>query len=242
MPPRKQPISSELAKVVEKQLRNWEIDRAQNRQIPIDAEKPVADYVTISRAVGLPAYKVATLLHEKLGWPLFDRDILQVMAGNDEYRRRLYANMDGRDLGWLEGFVRGLALSRYERDDYFRRLTQTVLSIARQGRAIFVGRGTSFILPSHVGLKVRLTAPKDYCLESFARQKNLKPDQAARQAAQIEEDRAKFIRKHFYAEWDDPTMYDLVANMAHFSIEETVDLILSALCIRGVISNGPRRK
>jgi hypothetical protein len=32
---------------------------------------------------------------------------LAEMAGKDEYRRRLYANMDGRDLSWLEGFVRG---------------------------------------------------------------------------------------------------------------------------------------
>lgn len=238
MPPRnKKTANHDLSKVVEKQLRNWEIERTQQRQAPRPEEKPVLDYVTISRSVGLEAYKIARTLHERLGWPLFDRELLQVMAGNDEYRRRLYANMDGRDQGWLEGFVRGLSLGRFDRDDYFRRLTETVLSIARQSRAIFVGRGTSFILPPDVGLRVRLTAPTDFCVASLARQKGLSPDEAARQVEEIGEERAKFIRKHFYGNWGDPTVYDLTINMARLSLDETAELILSALRIRGIIKN-----
>ena len=235
MPSSNKKTGQDLTRVVEKQLRNWEIERAQQRLVPRPEEKPVLDFVTISRAVGLEAFKIASILHDRLSWPLFDRDILQAMAGKDEYRRRLYANMDGRDQGWLEGFVRGLALGRFDRDDYFRRLTETVLSIARQSRAIFVGRGTSFILPGGVGLKVRLTAPKDFCVASLARQKKLTIDQAARQVDEIGEERAKFVRKHFFGNWGDPTVYDLTINMARFSLPEASELILSALRARGII-------
>lgn len=236
MAPQKKTISSNLNSLIERQLRNWEIERAQHRPSPLAADRPVLDFVTISRAVGLQAYKVGSLLHERLGWPLFDREILHAMAGKDEYRRRLYANMDGRDLGWLEGFVRGLTLARYERDDYFRRLTEAVLSIARQSHAIFVGRGTNHILPRDVGLKVRLTAPKDFCIASLAEQKKLTLKEAAQQVESISEERSKFVQKHFYADWADPTGYDLTINMARFTQEETADLILSAMRIRGIIT------
>ncbi len=228
--------SSELSQLVEKQMRNWELARAQcPAEPPTEADRPVAAYVAISRAVGLPAFKVATFLHERLGWPIFDRDILQVMSGDDVYRRRLYAHMDGRDLGWLEGFVRGLTQSRYTRDDYFRRLSETVLSIARQGHAIFIGRGVSHILPRDTGLAVRLTAPREFCIESYARQKDLSIDAAVGEVAEIEDDRSRYIKNHFHIDWEEPTQYDLVINMEQFPVEATGELILTAACQRALI-------
>jgi len=229
----KRPISRELSQLVEKQLRNWEIARTQKPQAPPRAKRPVADFITLSRSVGLQAYRVATMLHDKLGWPVFDKAILQAMAGDDEYRKRLYANMDGRDQGWLEGFVRGLTVGKYDKDDYFRRLTGTVLSIARQGHAIFVGRGTHLILPREVGLRTRLTAPREYCLESYAEQKKSPVEDVTREVKEIEEEREKFVQNHFHAGLTDQTQYDLIINMESFSTEEVVDMIMSALLIRG---------
>ncbi len=231
----RKPIGHELSQLVEKQLRNWEIGLSQDRRPPEDAEHPVAAFVVLSRAVGLPAYQVATLLHERLDWPLFDKQILQAMAGDDDYRRRLYNNMDGRDLGWLEGFVRGLLQDKYGKDDYFRRLTSTVLSLARQGHAIFVGRGTQLILPEGVGFRVRLTATPAFCLDSYARQKQLTTEEAAREVKEIEEDRATYMWNHFKAKPGDPTKFDLSINMEGFSVEDTTELILSAMRIRGMV-------
>ncbi|MBN2560860.1 MAG: cytidylate kinase family protein [Phycisphaerae bacterium] len=239
MSPEKTPISRELSQLVEKQLRNWEIAQAQKSAVPVSEERPVADFIAISRAVGLPARKVATLLHDRLGWVLFDKQILQAMAGNDDYRRRLYNNLDGRDIGWLEGFMRGLTLGRLDKDDYFRRLTSTVLSIARQGHAIFVGRATHLFLPRDIGLRVRLTAPRAFCLESYARLKGLPVEKVAREVEQIEEERERFVRNHFHVGLADETVQDLVVNMERFSVEATVDLIMSALRARGVIAKRP---
>jgi len=228
--------SSELAQLVERQMRNWELARAQQPAAAPDQPPPsVAAYIALSRAVGLPAFKVATWLSERLGWPIFDRDILQVMSGDDDYRRRLYAHMDGRDLGWLEGFVRGLTQSRYTRDDYFRRLSETVLSIARQGHAIFIGRGVAHILPRDTGLAVRLTAPREFCVESYASQKELTIDAATREVTAIEDERARFVKNHFHLDWENPTHYDLVINMERFPVEATGELILTAAKQKGLI-------
>ena len=63
--------ASDLSRVVEKQMRNWELARAQSRgPRPHAAPRDVADFVTISRTMTSGGTHVATLLGERLGWPI----------------------------------------------------------------------------------------------------------------------------------------------------------------------------
>ncbi len=159
MPSNPSGARSEVAKIVEKQMRNWELSRAQ--RVPPQPYAPpcdVCDFVCISRAVGSGGSQVATLLGEQLGWPMFDREILQVMARDDKVRTRLFEHLDERDVGWLEDAVRWLIRGASRPEDYFHRLTETILALARQGRAVFLGRGADLILPRDRGLRVRIIA------------------------------------------------------------------------------------
>jgi hypothetical protein len=81
----------DLGKLVERQMRNWELSRAQ-RPVPQPAAPPrqVEDFVTISRLVEAGGQEVAHELGQRLGWPVFDREILQAMAHDDAVRARLY--------------------------------------------------------------------------------------------------------------------------------------------------------
>ena len=136
-----------MARAVERQMRHWELARAQS-PAPKPDEKSAAPFVTISRLVGAGGFEIATQLAERLEWPIFDREILQTMADDDRVRTRLYEQMDERDMSWLDGAVRWLIRGELNKDDYFRRLTETVLTIARQGPAVFLGRGVDLILQS----------------------------------------------------------------------------------------------
>ncbi|RMF79739.1 MAG: hypothetical protein D6744_08860, partial [Planctomycetota bacterium] len=97
-------ISIEIDRLIEKQIRNWEIARAQRRQTPTedDSGQAVAPFVTISRMVGSGGTEIARRLGERLGWPVFDKDLLQKMAGDDRVRVRIYEAMDERDVGWID--------------------------------------------------------------------------------------------------------------------------------------------
>ena len=227
---------SDLAKIVEKQMRNWELAGAQRVPLKPDTQpSEVADFVTISRSVGSGGSDVATQLGELLGWPIFDREILQTMAGDDQVRARLYEHLDERDVSWLEATVHWLIRGEFRKEDYFHRLTETVLALARQGHAVFLGRGVDLVLPRDRGLRVRITAPAERRAEVLA--KRLKA--AAPATSEIERtdrERDDFRRAHFGKTANDITCYDMVLNLERFTVGQAVDLIAAALRVRGVIS------
>jgi hypothetical protein len=225
-----------IDRIVERQMRNWELAQTRRGVVPLSGDRQVADFIAISRAVGLPGREVATLLSLKLGWPLFDREILQAMAGNDDCRRQLYESMDERDLNWLESLIEGMSGGRGVLDDYFNRLSETILSLAGKGHAIFLGRAADLILPQQVGLRVRIQAGRDFCVTSYAKSKQVSLERAARIIEEIEHERARFIRHHFGKEVNDPARCDIFLNMERFTVQQAADLILSALRVKGTIS------
>jgi len=223
-----------IAKLVERQMRNWELARTQR---VVEAEphgKAVEDFIAVSRAVGAGGAKIAARLGEALDWPVFDKEILQAMADDDRIRAQLYDSMDERDMGWFEETFRVLAQSEFRKNDYFHRLTRTILALARQSRAIFLGRGADLILPASHGFRVRLTASRKVCARTYAEQRQMDADQARAEVERIETDRAEFIRRHFGIDATGQTRYDLIINLERFSPEQAIDLILAALKMRGI--------
>ena len=227
-----------VEKLVERQMRNWELARSQ-RATPPPAERPeVEPFVAVSRAVGSvgPAgADIPATLGERLGWPVFDKEILQAMADDDRIRQQLYASMDERDLGWFEESLRALMHGEFTKNDYFHRLTRTVLAIARQGSTVFVGRAADLILPRHRGLCVRLTVSGEQCVRNYAEQHKISPDQARAEVQRIETERAEFVQRHFKVDAADQNRHDLIVNLEQFTPDQAVELILTALKMRGIV-------
>ena len=226
---------SELAKIVEKQMRNWELARAQRLQPRPDQPAPeVVPFVAISRALGSGGGHVAALLGDRLHWPVFDREILQAMAGDDQVRTQLYARLDERDVSWLEATARWLIQGEFRKEDYFHRLTESVLALARQGHAVFLGRGADLILPRDRGLRVRITATLDRLAETFAARNNITPALALAEVEQADRERTEFRRHHFGPTANDVCRHDLVVVLDRFTPEQAVELIVAVLRVRGL--------
>ncbi len=218
----------EISRVVERQMRNWELARCQRDATRDGAGRVVEDFICISRQEGTPGIEVATVLARALNWPVFDREVLKAMSGDDQLRERIYSSMDERDMSWWEETLRAFAQPEMVRNDYFRKLTETILSLARQGSAVFLGRAADLILPRATGLRVRLVAPLDLRVQTFARARGVPFDTARSEVEQIESERAAFVRKHFGVDIADPVRCDLVLNTAHFSHLQVVEIILAA--------------
>lgn len=231
------------AKAVERQMRNWEFARAQRLAQPQGSRPDVEDFICISRVAGAGGQEIATRLGERLGWAVFDKELLRLMADDDATREQLYASMDERDLGWFEEALRSFTDPTFVRNDYFHRLTRTVISLARQGHAVFLGRAVGWILPRHVGLRVRLVAPVETRLRAFAARHQLTEAQAREAMARLEHDRALFVQTHFRVAIEDPLQYDLVLNMDRFSADAAVNLILAAReSVSRAVPAKPRRR
>jgi len=228
-----------IGKLVERQMRNWELARSQRVVPPEPQRKEVEEFMAVSRAVGAGGAggaEIATALGERLGWPVFNKEILHAMADDDRIRTQLYDSMDERDLGWFEETFRALAQSEFTKNDYFHRLTHTILALARQGHAIFRGRAADLILPATHGLRVRLTAPRRACVEAYAEHHRIDPDRAREEVDRIETERADFVRRHFGIDPAEQSRHDLIINLQRLTPAQTIELILFALKIRGMVS------
>jgi cytidylate kinase len=214
--------------LVERQMRNWELARSQRYEKTERRPLEVQEFICVSRMVGVGQEEITRPLGARLGWPVLDRELLEAMAGDDRVRQRIYRNMDQRDLGWWEAAVRSVMIGEYVRNDYFHRLTETLLSLARQGSCVFVGRGADLVLPRDHGLRVRLMAPREARLRRFGRAQQLEPAQAAAEMERIERQRGAFIQGHFGVAADDPSRHDLVINLEQVTAEQAVELILAA--------------
>jgi len=217
---------------VERQMRNWELARSQRHEVPTEDRPEVADFITLSRQVGVPAEQVAELLGARLGWPVLGRSLLDSMAQNDAMRQRIYKSMDQRDLRWWEGALYAIFIEDFGRNDYFRRLCETVLYLARQGNAIFVGRGCDRLLPAELGLRVRLIAPKDERVKNWAASRGISPTVAEREIEKLSQERSEFLRHHFEVEADDPTRHDLVINLGRVSPSQAAEIILATRALK----------
>jgi len=215
-----------LSRFAEKQMRNWEIRRAQRH---VSAPSPqAADFITIANVVGAGGGEVARRVAEELGWPVYDRELLTNMARDNEARTRLYHSMDERDVGWLEMTLRSFLDQSMSKNDYFHKLVQTVLCLGRQGPAVFVGRAADLILPREKGLRVALIASLEHCVRNFAQRNQMDLATARAEVKRITEERIHFVRNHFHVEAYDPMRFDLLIHMERFTTAQTVELILAA--------------
>jgi cytidylate kinase len=193
------------------------------------AETP-AFTIALSREAGANAAPVTRALGERLGWPVYDRELLQRIAGEMGVRATLLESMDERRKGWLqeclEAFGSGSTVSE---SAYVRRLVETLLALASHGECVLVGRGAPQLLPPATTLRVRLVGPVADRVKVVRQRFGISEEEAARWVTKTDAERARFVKDHFRKDPTDPRLYDLVLNSARLSAGECADLIVEAL-------------
>ena len=223
--------SHPAAALVERQMRNWELARAQ-RPGPVPERPEVEEFLCLSRMVGIDSKRITDELGRKLRWPVFDREILDAMAGDDFHRKRIYEMMDESDVKWSGQVIHTFFDQRVVVNDYFHRLCETLLLLARRGHAVFVGRGADLILPSDYGFRVRLTASLDWRAAKLAEARKIEETVARAEIERVEHERGEYFGHHFKLEANDPARYDVTINLERFTPDQVVETILAARRIR----------
>lgn len=217
-----------LDRLVERQMRNWELARSQQRETSQPSAPRMPAFITISRTVAAGGEEIARRLAERLELPLFDRELLRFMAQDDDVRARIYASMDERDMGWFEEVFRSVAQTEFRKNDYLHRLSDVVLRLARQAPAIFLGRAADLILPRGHGLRVGLVAPLETRVRRYAEKAGITASEARESVERIDNERTAWVRRHFNVDLASPERHDLIINTDGFSAEHATDLIVQA--------------
>jgi cytidylate kinase len=197
---------------------------------PTDGPAPGRFTVALSRDAGTYGAAVARAVGERLGWPVYDSELLQRIAEDLGVRRTLLESVDERHVSWLKQALEGFtSVPRVNEVKFFHRLLQTLLSLAAHGNCVIVGRGATKVLPFATALRVRLVVPLSHRVEAVAREHGISADEAARRVESTDRERRRFVRDHFQMDAEDPRNYDLILNAARFNVDECADLVIAGL-------------
>ena len=176
-------------------------------------------WITVSRKMGTHGSEIARRVAGELGYRFYDTKAINHMA---------------QELGVL-GSVREIdekVPSIFQRVFsprpmvYLERLYSVIYELAKQGDAVFLGRGSHLLLRDFpCALHVRVTASPETCIQTLLEQ-GLNREAAARAIKRTDDERGAFVRFAFGVDWEDPARYDLVLNMDKLTVALAVSTVL----------------
>ena len=198
--------------------------------------------VTLSRQSGCGALAIGQLLAQYLQdrspkngapWTVFDRNLVEKVLADHDLPGRLGRFMPEDRILEITDILDELFGLHPPSWYLVRQTADTILHLAELGNVILIGRGANVITATldHV-FHVRLVASFEKRSLRVQEQHHLSAKQAARRIRQEDHGRARYLKKYFHTNIDDPLAYHLVINTDRVSQHQAAAVIGTALLHR----------
>ncbi|MBN2172058.1 MAG: cytidylate kinase-like family protein [Candidatus Krumholzibacteriota bacterium] len=218
-----------LERIVGRHLHIWEIRRqvARRRDAEAAAEAPgLGPYITISRLPWAEGDAVARRVADRLGWELFDRELVNFIARDAKTYAQFVACLDEKSRramdDWIQTTLDGASLGHLR---YLRHLKRVLITVALHGNVVILGRGANFVLPAEAGLRVLVTGSEKQRRQRLAAVDDLSSRQAAKALRREDGRRLDFLRTHFAGAAREMEHYDLVISTDMLGVEAAATVI-----------------
>lgn len=215
-----------LNKIIEERIKTWEHENPAKKFFTAKG-KPLP-VITISREFGGKGAALAEYMEEKIGFKMWDRDILQAIADKLGSDQKFLESIDENRRETIEDVVVGFMTNVSTNVTYLRTLIQVVKAIEEHGNSVIVGRGANYICENPLSLHVRLVSPLKKRISEYAGKEKISRDQARLLIQKKDEERAEFVQYHFNKDVTNPSDYDLVLNSGTFDLNEMMMIVLEA--------------
>jgi cytidylate kinase len=186
--------------------------------------------IAISRQAGSNASAIARAVGERLGWPVYDRELIDKIAEEMKTHSRHVEAVDEHPSGWLAEFLESFSTRPGVSEmAYLRRLRPAMQALAQRGECVIVGRGAAQVLPAATTLRVRLVGPLEGRIAAVQKRFGATAEEARRRVMATDALRNRFVRDNFLEDPDDPGLYDLALNVCRLSVEDCARVIVAAL-------------
>ena len=210
----------------------WEIRKEVNVRRSREESAGIEElgpYLSISRLPFSRGDEVAQLCAERLGWVLFDREIVDFIAQDAKTLGKFVSSLDERVQNTMNDWIQtALDTSSMGHMAYLRHLKRVLMTIALHGNAVILGRGANFILPPEAGLRVLVNAPSSHRISNLGEAHELSVSEASRELRRLDEQRRDFLRTHFLAAGQEMEHYDLIVNIERMKPEQAATLIVDS--------------
>lgn len=216
--------SSAMAHLVEEQWNKWLLLTQKKATPAVPEWFPV---ITISRQRGSGGGLLGQRVAERLGFVLFDSEIVDHVARSAAVDRMIVARLDEQSQRRIrQSAEKAIQRQAFSAESYMAHLTKTILAAGEKGRAVIVGRGAHLILPLERCVRIRTIAPLEIRVKRLCEATGTPREEAERIIADTDRQRSQFIEENFQQSDGDPLLYDLVINTGTISLDTATDLVV----------------
>lgn len=191
---------------------------------------PTFPSLAVSRESGARGGTIGRRVAGRLGWAVYDQELLEYMAQDAVVRQGVLDNLAAEASAWVEARLQQLLRQeQLSSQPSFLNLARLVLALGSQGQVVLIGRGCGHILPSESTIHVRIIAPLADRIAYMSNWLRLSREEAEERVRQRDQRRSEFIRNHFQIQPEDVHLYDLMLNTSLLSEALCVELLVQAI-------------
>ncbi len=210
----------------------WRFGLGEELDRPASAPMPVARFqnICISREAGAGASALARIVGDRLGWKVYDQELIEAIAHRMEVPIDEVRALDEQAPSMVQDWLLPLREEYYApQEAYLDHLAKLIEAIGRAGESILVGRGAGFMLPRETTLTLRVIAPLKVRAQRLSERMGVSVRTARRAARDLDRRRAQFDRTMHRANPNDPHHFDLVLDTASLGLEITAEVVARAV-------------
>ena len=149
-----------LVPAAERRVRSW-VHRNEIADQALSSSR-TRIFLAISSQAGAGRSEVAQLVGQELGWQVFDKDLLDLVAARYHQSRLVLDLVDETQHNWVfDALLAWMDHQIVAHQKFVAQLRRVVSSLAAEYyHAVFVGRCIQFLLPRKEVIAVRLVAPQ----------------------------------------------------------------------------------
>lgn len=192
--------------------------------------------ITIARTYGSGGNAVGEEVARRLGWPCYNRQIIDSTAAQMGYSEEFVAeNEQNISTGRLWELIfsdSGIpaSMNPSKEDAIYVSQSRTIRSLAHEGPCVIIGRLGNWILRDNPRvLRVFIKTGHDFAVSRVAGMLHITDGEAARKIERVNTGRANHYRHYTGKQWTDINGYDLVIDTERVGIEGAVEIILGAV-------------
>lgn len=176
--------------------------------------------ITISRQMGSQGDELALTVAQQLGWQLVQRDLINRAAVAAGIPHIALADID--ELGLLN-----LRPSAKEWRAYQDHVAGLIQAWADKGEVVIVGRGGQMALRGWPDVfHIRVVAPLEMRVAHLQQKENISAESAHARLEASAKTRARYLRRSYGVQIDDPTLYHLIINTGLLGLPQAVNMVI----------------
>jgi len=176
--------------------------------------------ITISRGSLTGGGKLAEKLHGRLGYELVSREVLLEAAKSYGVDEATLAEGIEEPSGLWQRLT-------HEKERYILAVQAALAERVEKGNVIYHGHAGQFLLRElPCVIKLRLIAPTEYRVQAALVEFGMAREEALAHIEKIDDKRARWVRQMYAEDWADPSLYDLVINLANVTADAAADMVV----------------